>query len=163
MRIASPHKENFTTLTNLVNESAMFSNMSTFSSRTLLLYTISLTKWYCTSKCLFFEWKERLFAKNIVLWLLQLTFITLSSNLIPEHNLCSHISSFLPWLIVVCSNSMVDNDTNSYHLLIQLISPPNILKTYLLVSLRRSISPTQTMSTKPSTFNLPLSLLGIPW
>jgi len=56
MPIASLHQENFTTLTKLVKESAMFCNVSTFSNKTLFLSTMSLTKWYCTSICLVLEW-----------------------------------------------------------------------------------------------------------
>jgi hypothetical protein len=55
MPISSLHQENFTTLKDFFNESSMFSNMSTFSSSTLLLSTMSLKKWNYASMCLVFE------------------------------------------------------------------------------------------------------------
>jgi hypothetical protein len=107
MPIASLHQDNFTTLTYLVKESIIFSNVSTFSNTTLLLSTVSLKKWYYTSICFVLEWYVGFFARNIALWMSQFIFIALCSNPIPEHNLCNHTAYLLPWVASMYSASVV--------------------------------------------------------
>ena len=55
MPIASLHQENFSVLTDFVNESATLSKVSTFSINTFLLSTMSLTKSYFMSICFVLE------------------------------------------------------------------------------------------------------------
>ena len=52
--ISFMHQLNILVLTDLVNKSATFLTMSTFSSKTLPFSIISLMKWYCTSMCFIF-------------------------------------------------------------------------------------------------------------
>lgn len=89
-------------------------------------------------------WKVEFFAKKIALWLSQQIVIYPTSKLILEHNLFIQMASLEACIAPMYTASIVNIAATSCHLFIQLIAPPNIMKTYSLVELMLSMSLAQS-------------------
>ena len=106
--------------------------------------------------CFVLEWKEKFFARWIALCLA--LYNGWSSYFWPNSSRkhCNQILSLLVYLAATYSTLVVESALTFYNLEIQLTTVPPIVKTYPVVLLLVSTSPTRSKSTKPLRAELDL-------
>ena len=92
----------------LVNISARFSSVGTYSTEILLFLTASWMKWYWMSICLVWVCNLLSLDNAITPWLSHFSMTSLSNPLISPTNMCKYITSFVACICVMYSASVLN-------------------------------------------------------